>query len=98
MGFQVTCGLLNIATLKDRWDLTTPVIASSILMTRKFFERKAKDGRHTGVSNQSARSRCLRVESHALMQAATWEQYNSQRIVARFLDVCARALAGIHIF
>jgi phenylalanyl-tRNA synthetase beta chain len=26
MGFQATCGLLNIATMKDRWDLTTPVM------------------------------------------------------------------------
>ncbi len=59
MGFQVTCGLLNIATLKDRWDLTTPVIAGSILMTPKFFERKAKHGRHSGVSNQPASAKDL---------------------------------------
>jgi len=26
MGFRVTCGLLNVATLKDRWGLTTPVM------------------------------------------------------------------------
>ena len=59
MGFQVTCGLLNIAILKDRWDLTTPVIAGSILMTPKFFERKAKRGRHSGVSNQPASAKDL---------------------------------------
>jgi phenylalanyl-tRNA synthetase beta chain len=59
MGFQVTCGLLNIATLKDRWDLTTPVIAGSILMTPKFFERKARRGRHSGVSNQPASAKDL---------------------------------------
>ncbi len=59
MGFQATCGLLNIATLKERWDLTTRVIAGSILMTPKFFERKAKQGRHTGVSNQPASSKDL---------------------------------------
>ncbi|MGJ8654705.1 MAG: phenylalanine--tRNA ligase subunit beta [Opitutaceae bacterium] len=59
MGFQATCGLLNIATLKDRWDITTPVIAGSILMTPKFFERKAKRGRHSGVSNQPASSKDL---------------------------------------
>jgi phenylalanyl-tRNA synthetase beta chain len=59
MGFQVTCGLLNIATLKERWDLTTPVIAGSILMTPKFFERKAKRGRHSGVSNQPASAKDL---------------------------------------
>jgi phenylalanyl-tRNA synthetase beta chain len=59
MGFECTAGLLNIATLKDRWDLTTPVIAGSILMTPKFFERKAKRGRHSSVSNQPASSKDL---------------------------------------
>jgi phenylalanyl-tRNA synthetase beta chain len=59
MGFQATCGLLNIATLKERWDLTTPLIAGSILMTPKFFERNAKRGRHTGVSNQPASAKDL---------------------------------------
>ncbi len=59
MGFEATCGLLNVATLKDRWDLTTPVIAGSILMTPKFFERKAKRGRHSGVSNQPASAKDL---------------------------------------
>ena len=49
MSFEATCGLLNVATLKERWDLTTPVIAGSILMTPKFFEHKAKRGRHSGV-------------------------------------------------
>ncbi|MDQ8207782.1 phenylalanine--tRNA ligase subunit beta [Coraliomargarita sp. SDUM461003] len=59
MGFMATCGLLNMATLKERWDLTTPVIAGSILMTPKFFERKAKRGRHSGVSNQPASAKDL---------------------------------------
>jgi len=59
MGFAATCGLLNVATLKDRWDLSTPVIAGSILMTPKFFERKNKRGRHSGVSNQPATSKDL---------------------------------------
>ena len=59
MGFEATAGLLNVATLKDRWDLTTPVIAGSILMTPKFFERKEKRGRHTGVSNQPSSSKDL---------------------------------------
>ena len=59
MGFEATCGLLNVATLKERWDLSTPIIAGSILMTPKFFERKAKRGRHTGVSNQPASSKDL---------------------------------------
>lgn len=57
MGFQATCGLLNVATLKERWDLSTPVIAGSVLMTPQFFERKRKLGRHSGVSNQPASSK-----------------------------------------
>lgn len=59
MGFEATCGLLNVATLKSRWNLTTPVIAGSILMTPKFFDRKAKRGRHTGLSNLPASSKDL---------------------------------------
>ncbi|MEM7791328.1 MAG: hypothetical protein AAF546_07995, partial [Verrucomicrobiota bacterium] len=59
MGFEVTCGLLNVATLKERWDLTTPVIAGSILMTPKFFERKNKRGRHASISNQPASAKDL---------------------------------------
>jgi phenylalanyl-tRNA synthetase beta chain len=59
MGFECTAGLINVATLKDRWDITQPVIAGSILMTPKFFERKAKRGRHTGVSNQPASAKDL---------------------------------------
>lgn len=59
MGLEATCGLLNVATLKDRWDIAQAVIAGSILMTPKFFERKAKRGRHAGVSNQPASSKDL---------------------------------------
>jgi phenylalanyl-tRNA synthetase beta chain len=59
MGFEATVGLLNVATLKDRWGIDQPVIAGSVLMTPKFFERKAKRGRHTGVSNQPASSKDL---------------------------------------
>jgi phenylalanyl-tRNA synthetase beta chain len=59
MGFEATCGLLNIATLNERWDINQPVIAGSILMTPKFFERKAKRGRHAGISNQPASSKDL---------------------------------------
>lgn len=68
MGFEATCGLLNVATLKDRWDLATPVIAGSILMTPKFFERKAKRGRHSAISNQpaSAKDLALIVEESVL--------------------------------
>lgn len=59
MGFEATCGLLNVATLKERWDIATPVLAGSILMTPKFFERKSKRGRHVDISNQPASSKDL---------------------------------------
>ncbi len=59
MGFEATCGLLNVATLKERWDIATPVLAGSILMTPKFFERKSKRGRHGDISNQPASSKDL---------------------------------------
>ncbi len=54
MGFRMTCGLLDVATLKARWDIVTPVIAGSVLLTPKFFERKVRRDFHTGVSNQPA--------------------------------------------
>lgn len=73
MGFQATCGLLNIATLKERWDLSTPVIAGSVLMTPKFFERKAKRGRHTGVGNQPASSKDLALIVDESVLAGTVE-------------------------
>lgn len=79
MGFQATCGLLNIKTLKDRWDLTTPVIAGSVLMTPKFFERKAKRGRHAGVSNQPASSKDL-----ALIVDQSVHAGNVEKDVAKF--------------
>jgi phenylalanyl-tRNA synthetase beta chain len=79
MGFEATCGLLNVATLKDRWDLTTPVIAGSILMTPKFFERKAKRGRHLGISNQPASAKDLALIVDASIQAG-----NVEREIAKF--------------
>jgi phenylalanyl-tRNA synthetase beta chain len=79
MGFEATCGLLNVATLKDRWDLTTPVIAGSILMTPKFFERKAKRGRHLGISNQPASAKDLALIVDASVQAG-----NVEREIAKF--------------
>jgi phenylalanyl-tRNA synthetase beta chain len=59
MGFEATVGLLNVATLKDRWDIDQAVIAGSVLMTPKFFERKAKRGRHSVISNQPASAKDL---------------------------------------
>lgn len=59
MGFLATAGILDMALVKDRWDISTPVIGGSILMTPKFFERKDKRGRHRSISNQPASSKDL---------------------------------------
>lgn len=59
MGFLATAGMLDVALVKERWDITTPVLGGSILMTPKFFERKDKRGRHSGVSNQPASTKDL---------------------------------------
>jgi phenylalanyl-tRNA synthetase beta chain len=74
MGFEATCGLLNIATLKERWDINQPVIAGSILMTPKFFERKAKRGRHAGISNQPASTKDLALIVDQAVLAGSVEQ------------------------
>ena len=85
MGFEATCGLLNVATLKDRWDLTTPVIAGSVLMTPKFFERKAKRGRHSAISNQPASSKDLALIVDQLVLAG-----QVQNDIAKFAKKAAQ--------
>ena len=73
MGFECTAGLLNVATVKERWGIDQPVIAGSILMTPKFFERKAKRGRHAGISNQPASSKDLALIVDQSVLAGTVE-------------------------
>lgn len=79
MGFLATAGMLDIALVKERWGIETPVIGGSILMTPKFFERKAKRGRHSGVSNQPASSKDLALIVDQSVQAGDVE-----RDVAKF--------------
>jgi phenylalanyl-tRNA synthetase beta chain len=85
MGFALTCGLLNVATLKSRWDLKMPVLAGSVLMTPQYFERKAKRGRHTAISNQPAASRDLALIVDQSVLAGT-----VQKDVAQFARKAAR--------
>lgn len=59
MGYELTCGLLNLSTLKDRWDLSTPVFAGSVLIVPEYFKRKLRRGRHSSISNQPASSKDL---------------------------------------
>lgn len=95
MGFEATCGLLNVATLKERWDLSTPVIAGSILLSPKFFERKAKRGRHAGVSNQPASTKDL-----ALIVDQTVLAGQVQNDVAKFAKKAAQGFVceSVRIF
>lgn len=95
MGFEATCGLLNIATLKERWDIATPVLAGSLLMTPKFFERKSKHGRHTGISNQPASSKDL-----ALIVDQSVLSGQVQSNVARFAKKSAQGFdcEGVRVF
>ena len=70
MGYEITCGMINIAELKKRWGLTTPVLAGSILMTPQFFKRKTKRKRYKAISNQPASSKdlALIVDTSVLAQ------------------------------
>jgi len=88
MGFAATAGLLNVATLKERWDLKLPVIGGSVLLTPQFFERRAKRGRHSGVSNQPASSRdlALIVDSAVLAGKVEKEVAGFARKAARGFD------------
>lgn len=74
MGFAATAGLLNVATLKERWDLTASVIAGSVLMTPQFFERNEKRGRHAGVSNQPASTKDLALIVDGSVHSGTVEK------------------------
>jgi phenylalanyl-tRNA synthetase beta chain len=88
MGFEATVGLLNVATLKDRWGIDQAVIAGSVLMTPKFFERKAKRGRHSGISNQPASSKDL-----ALVVDQTVLAGQVQNDVAKFAKKAAQGFS-----
>lgn len=54
MGFECTVGLLNVETLKTRWEIDNLVFAGSILFRPDLFERKTKRSRYHEISNQPA--------------------------------------------
>lgn len=95
MGFECTAGLINVATLKERWDVSQTVIAGSVLMTPKFFERKAKRGRHVGISNQPASAKDLAL---IVDQAVLAGQV--QNDVAKFAKKAAQGFhcEGVRVF
>ena len=59
MGYECCAGLLNVETLDARWGIDYSVIAGSILLTPKLFERQLKSKRHSGISNYPASSKDL---------------------------------------
>lgn len=95
MGFAATAGLLHVATLKERWDLNVPVIAGSVLMTPKFFERKDKRGRHGGVSNQPASTKDLALIVDQSVLAGSVE-----KDLAKFAQKAAQGFdcEGVRVF
>ena len=54
MGFECCVGLLNVETLKARWEMDDLVFAGSILFRPDLFERKVKQSRYREISNQPA--------------------------------------------
>ena len=54
IGYDCSVGLLNVETLKTRWEMDELVLACSILFKPDFFERKVKRSRYRQVSNQPA--------------------------------------------
>lgn len=59
MGFECCMGLLNVATLKNRWEIETRVFAGSILFRPDLFERTVKRSRYREISNQPASAKDL---------------------------------------
>jgi phenylalanyl-tRNA synthetase beta chain len=67
-GFTCSAGMLNVATLRDRWDLEFPVIAGTVEIKLECFKRSSKRARHAAISNQpsSGRDIALMVERSVL--------------------------------
>ena len=53
-GYEASVGLLNIKNLKDRWGLSNPVFAGSLLIQTELFEKEMKRFRYQALSNQPA--------------------------------------------
>ena len=54
LGISCTAGLLNVATLRDRWSLERPIIAGIVEINPETFLRNRKRARHSAISNQPA--------------------------------------------
>ncbi|MEC9227480.1 MAG: hypothetical protein VYA21_01540, partial [Verrucomicrobiota bacterium] len=88
MGFEITCGMINIAALKKRWGLTAPVLAGSILMTPQIFKRKIKRKRYKAISNQptSSKDLALIVDASTLAQQVRSDVYKFAKKSSKGFD------------
>ena len=53
-GYEVSLGLLNIKNIKERWGLSNPIFAGSLLLQKELFEKEMKHFRYKVLSNQPA--------------------------------------------
>ena len=85
MGFECCVGLLNVETLKTRWEIDDLVFAGSILLRPDLFERKVKRPRYHEISNQPASIKDLAL---IVEQSIFAEQV--QKDIARFAKKTAQ--------
>ena len=79
IGYDCSVGLLNVETLKSRWEMDDLVFACSILFKPDFFDRKVKRSRHRAISNQPAS-----VKDLALIVDQSIFAEQVQKDIARF--------------
>ena len=53
-GYEASVGLLNIKNIKERWGLSNPIFAGSLLIQTELFEKDSKHFRYQTLSNQPA--------------------------------------------
>ena len=53
-GYQASIGLLNLKNVKERWGLSHPIFAGSLLIQTRLFENEMKRFRYQALSNQPA--------------------------------------------
>jgi phenylalanyl-tRNA synthetase beta chain len=54
VGYEASVGLLNSKNVKERWGLSHPIFAGSLLIQTKLFEKETKRFRYQALSNQPA--------------------------------------------
>ena len=95
MGFESCVGLLNVETLKTRWEIDDLVFAGSILFRPDLFDRKVKSSRHREISNQPASAKDLALIVNQSVLAGDVE-----KDIARFAKKATQGFdcETVHIF